>query len=280
MDHTILGPGFAIEIKGIDLSQKLTPTAVRKMRDLWLEHKVAVFRGQELDDEDLIRFAEYFGPTYVYVRDQFNDQERPAITVISNIQEDGRKLGDLGDGEVHWHTDQAYSMEGSFGTILYGIEIPEDGGATCYGDLAQAYEAMPEELKARIADKNVTYSIARAAETQKLGLPEEQRRAKPPLSHPLVRTHPYIGRKALYISPNHALHVDGMDAEESLKLLEEVHGYATRPEAVYCHEWRRGDLVIHDNTSTIHRRDPFPVNQRRLLRRTGFLLPKEERARF
>ena len=103
MDHTILGPGFAIEIKGIDLSQKLTPTAVRKMRDLWLEHKVAVFRGQELDDEDLIRFAEYFGPTYVYVRDQFNDQERPAITVISNIQEDGRKLGDLGDGEVHWH---------------------------------------------------------------------------------------------------------------------------------------------------------------------------------
>ena len=280
MEHTILGPGFAVEIKNVDLSQEQTSAAIREMRDLWLEHKVAVFRGQDLTDEDLIRFAEYFGPTYVYVRDQFNDRQRPAITIISNIEESGRKMGDLGDGEVHWHTDQAYSKEGSFGTILYGVEIPEDGGATCYGDLAQAYQALPAALKERIADKSVTYSIARAAETQKLGLPDAQRRAKPPLSHPLVRTHPYLGRKALYISPNHALHVDGMDAEESAALLEEVHSYATRPEAVYCHQWQPGDLVIHDNTSTIHRRDPFPGNQRRLLRRTGFLLPEDARLRF
>lgn len=280
MEHQILGPGFAVEISGVDLSQEQSDGAVEEMRNLWLKHKVAVFRDQNLDDEDLIRFAEYFGPTYVYVRAQFNDRKRPVVTIISNIQEDGRKLGDLGDGEVHWHTDQAYSKEGSFGTILYGVEIPEDGGATCYGDLAQAYEALPDALKAKISDRTVTYSIARAAETQKLGLPDEQRKAKPPLSHPLVRTHPYLDRKALYISPNHALHVDGMEAEESAALLAEVHQYATRPEAVYCHQWRKGDLVIHDNTSTIHRRDPFPGSQRRLLRRTGFLLPEEVRARF
>ena len=132
MQHELLGPGFAVEIKGVDLSQAQSDENVRRMRDLWLEHKVAVFRDQTLDDEDLIRFAEYFGPTYVYVRDQFNDRQRPAITIISNIEKDGRKLGDLGDGEVHWHTDQAYSTDGSFGTILYGVEIPEDGGATCY----------------------------------------------------------------------------------------------------------------------------------------------------
>lgn len=280
MEHQVLGPGFAVEITGVDLTQEQSERSVAEMRDLWLQHKVAVFRDQNLDDEDLIRFAEYFGPTYVYVRDQFNDRKRPVITIISNIQEDGRKLGDLGDGEVHWHTDQAYSKEGSFGTILYGVEIPEDGGATCYGDLAQAYEALPGGLKEKIADKSVTYSIARAAETQKLGLPEGQRKAKPPLSHPLVRTHPYLGRKALYISPNHALHVDGMDTEESAELLDTIHGYATRPEAIYCHQWRKGDLVIHDNTSTIHRRDPFPGSQRRLLRRTGFLLPEEVRAAF
>ena len=94
------------------------------------------------------------------------------------------------------------------GPYAHGVEIPEDGGATCYGDLAQAYEALPDELKEKIANKTVTYSIARAAETQKLGLPEVQRRAKPPLSHPLVRTHPYLARKALYISPNHALPAD------------------------------------------------------------------------
>ena len=166
MEHTILGPGFAVEIKSVDLSEEQTPEAVNAMRDLWLQHKVAVFREQNLEDEDLIRFAEYFGPTYVYVRDQFNDRQRPAITIISNIEKAGRKMGDLGDGEVHWHTDQAYSREGSFGTILYGVEIPEDGGATCYGDLAQAYEAMPAPLKTEIADKLVTYSIARAAETR------------------------------------------------------------------------------------------------------------------
>jgi taurine dioxygenase len=280
MEHQVLGPGFAVEITGVDLTQEQSESTVDAMRDLWLQHKVAVFRNQKLGDEDLIRFAEYFGPTYVYVRDQFNDRKRPVITIISNIQKDGQKLGDLGDGEVHWHTDQAYSKEGSFGTILYGVEIPEDGGATCYGDLAQAYEALPDELKEKIADKTVTYSIARAAETQKLGLPEVQRRAKPPLSHPLVRTHPYLARKALYISPNHALHVDGMDVVEGAELLEAVHACATRPEAVYCHQWRKGDLVIHDNTSTIHRRDPFPGSQRRLLRRTGFLLPEEVRSAF
>jgi len=280
MEHALLGPGFAVEIKGIDLSQEQSDATVNEMRDLWLAHKVAVFRDQTLEDEDLIRFAEYFGPTYVYVRDQFNDRKRPVITIISNIEEAGRKLGDLGDGEVHWHTDQAYSKDGSFGTILYGVEIPEDGGATCYGDLAQAYAAMPKELQDRIADKSVTYSIARAAETQKLGLPESQRKAKPPLSHPLVRTHPYLDRKALYLSPNHALHVDGLAAAESDALLREIEAYATRPEAVYCHQWRKGDLVIHDNTTTIHRRDPFPATQRRLLRRTGFLLPEDARARF
>ena len=280
MEHQVLGPGFAVEITGVDLTQEQSESRVDAMRDLWLQHKVAVFRNQKLGDEDLIRFAEYFGPTYVYVRDQFNDRKRPVITIISNIQKDGQKLGDLGDGEVHWHTDQAYSKEGSFGTILYGVEIPEDGGATCYGDLAQAYEALPDELKEKIADKTVTYSIARAAETQKLGLPEVQRRAKPPLSHPLVRTHPYLARKALYISPNHALHVDGMGVAEGAELLEAVHACATRPEAVYCHQWRKGDLVIHDNTSTIHRRDPFPGSQRRLLRRTGFLLPEEVRSAF
>ena len=166
MEHQILGPGFAVEIQGVDLSQEQSPDAVAAMRDLWLEHKIAVFRDQALDDEDLIRFAEYFGPTYVYVRAQFNDRKRPVVTIISNIQEDGRKLGDLGDGEVHWHTDQAYSKEGSFGTILYGVEIPADGGATCYGDLARAYAALPEATKQKIADKTVTYSIARAAETQ------------------------------------------------------------------------------------------------------------------
>jgi len=280
MEHQVLGPGFAVEITGVDLTQEQSEITVDAMRDLWLQHKVAVFRNQKLGDEDLIRFAEYFGPTYVYVRDQFNDRKRPVITIISNIQKDGQKLGDLGDGEVYWHTDQAYSKEGSFGTILYGVEIPEDGGATCYGDLAQAYEALPDELKEKIADKTVTYSIARAAETQKLGLPEVQRRAKPPLSHPLVRTHPYLARKSLYISPNHALHVDGMDVAEGAELLEAVHACATRPEAVYCHQWRKGDLVIHDNTSTIHRRDPFPGSQRRLLRRTGFLLPEEVRSAF
>lgn len=280
MEHQLLGPGFAAEITGVDLSKEQSAETVEAMRAVWLEHKIAVFRDQSLDDEDLIRFAEYFGPTYVYVRAQFNDRKRPVVTIISNVTEGGRKLGDLGDGEVHWHTDQVYSKEGSFGTVLYGVEIPEDGGATCYGDLAQAYEKMPAELRAKIAGRTVTYSIARAAETQKLGLPEDQRRAKPPLSHPLVRKHPYLDREALYISPNHALCVDGLDDAASDALLQELHAHATQAEFVYCHQWRKGDLVVHDNTTTIHRRDPFPADQRRLLRRTGFLLPEDVRDRF
>ena len=245
-----------------------------------MQNKVVVFREQRLDDEDLIRFAENFGPTYVYVRNQFNDHNHPAVAIISNINEQGRRLGGLGDGEVHWHTDPIYLQQGSFGTILYGVAIPVDGGATCYGDLAQASNLMPKALKECIKNKTVTYSIARATKTQKLVLSEEQRLTKPPFAHPLVRKHPYLDRMALYISPNHALYVDGLDEEESDGLLKKVHFHATRPEVVYCHQWRKRDLVIHDNTSTIHRRQSFPKTERRLLRRTGFLLLEEARARF
>ena len=199
MQHELLGPGFAVEIKGVDLSQAQSDETVRQMRDLWLEHKVAVFRDQALEDKDLIRFAEYFGPTYVYVRDQFNDRQRPVITIISNIEEDGRKLGDLGDGEVHWHTDQAYSTDGSFGTILYGVEIPEDGGATCYGDLAQAerpaglHRRQERHLFDRASGGNTEARPARkpaqgeAAAIAPLGSDTSLYRAESPLSEPQSR---------------------------------------------------------------------------------------------
>ncbi len=280
MESRVIGPGFAVELTGVDIGQDQPDAVWEEIRDLWLANKVMVIRDQRLDDDDMIRFAERFGPTYVYVRDQFNDKDRPQVTLLSNIEEAGRRLGDLGDGEVHWHTDQAYSEEGAFGTILYGVEIPAEGGNTCYCDLAQAHDGLSAELKKRIEGRRQTFSITKAAEVQRIGMPEAQRLAKPPISLPIVRTHPYTGCKVLFISPNHATGIDDMGQDESDALLEELHAHAMSPAYFYRHEWRVGDLVIHDNTSTIHRRDSFPPSQRRMLRRTGFLLPEDARARF
>ena len=270
-----LGPSFAVEIVGCDLSSGLSEAKLGEIRDLWLEHKVVAFRDQDLGDDDLIGFAKRFGPPHVHVRAQFRDLDRPEIMLVSNIKEDGRDLGALGDGEIVWHTDQAYSREPALGTMLYAVEIPADGGNTWFCDMAMAYERMPADLRRRIEGLRVEFDMGATKRTQRLGLPAEQRAQMPPVAHPVVRTHPLIGRKALYLSPNHSTGIEGMAADEGLALIEELTEWATRPEFTYEHMWRVGDVVMWDNTSTMHRREAFPATQSRLLKRTGFLLPPE-----
>ncbi len=272
LDHRIIGPGFVVEFPEIDLAA-LSDAEIGDLRDLWLTHKVAVFRNQSLSDDALVHFTKQFGPLFVHVRAQFNDAARPEIMRISNIEKDGVALGELGDGELAWHTDQAYSAAPVFATLLYGIEVPDEGGATWFCDTARAYAALSPALKARAEGLRQIFSIERTVETQNIALPEHQRRAKPPVTHPLVRTHPLLGRKSLYLSPSHTVRFDGMPDDESRELHGVLLDHATGPDFVYRHAWRAGDLVMYDNTSTMHRRDAFDPAARRMLKRTGFEFP-------
>ena len=144
METVLRGQSFAVEISGVDLSRDLSNAEFDEIKRIWLEHKIAVFRGQEIGDDALVAFTERFGPLFVHFRSQFNDQTRPEIMLISNIKEDGRNLGELGDGDLMWHSDQAYSELPVFSTLLYGIEVPNEGGGTWFCDTAGAYAALPE----------------------------------------------------------------------------------------------------------------------------------------
>ena len=249
-------------------------------KKVWLENKVTVFRDQELSDNELTRFTERFGPLFVHVRSQFNDKTRPGIMLISSIKENGRDLGELGNGDLAWHSDQSYSAEPVFATPIYAIEIPTKGGGTWFCDTARAYENLPEATKARIDGLKQNFSIEVTVETQHVALTEKQRQLKPPVTHPLVRTHPELGRKSLYLSPAHSIGLADLPADEGAALLAELEDWAGQPEFTYMHKWRVGDVVIWNNTSTMHRRDAFSADERRLLKRTGFELPPERAVPF
>jgi len=280
METNILGPGFAVEISGVDLSTDLTDTQFTEIKCLWLENKVAVFRDQNLDDDALVGFTKSFGPLFIHVRSQFNDAVHPEIMLISNIKEGERNLGELGNDDLAWHSDQSYSARPVFSTLMYAIEIPADGGGTWFCDTARAYERLPEGTKQRIADLQQNFSIEVTVATQHVALNEEQRALKPPVTHPLVRTHPYLGRKSLYLSPAHSTGIADLSEEEGVALLAELEHWAERPEFTYCHDWHVGDVVMWDNTSTMHRRDAFPPAARRMLKRTGFEFSEDQAVPF
>ncbi|MCG8547399.1 MAG: TauD/TfdA family dioxygenase [Alphaproteobacteria bacterium] len=274
LDTRLLGNGFAVEIMDLDLG-RLDDATLEAVRREWLANKVAVFRDQDLPDAALVDFTERMGPLFVHFRDQFHAPDRPEIMYVSNLKEAGRNLGALGDGDLEWHTDQTYTPRPVFGTLLYAIETPADGGATYFGDLAAAYAAMPAALKAEVDGRTAVYTAMRNKTTRLAPLRQDQIDGTPDQRHPLVRTHPYLDRKALYLSPSHMIGIDDLSEAESLELVARLTEWAERPEFVYRHDWRVGDVVIWDNTSVMHRRDGFPPDQRRFLKRTGFHLPEE-----
>lgn len=275
LDVRQIGPGFAAEIGGVDLAQPLDDAAMEELRQAWLENKVAVLHDQDLTDGDLLSFTKRLGPLFTHVRSMFHSPDHPEIMFVSNLKEDGRALGSLGDGDLHWHTDQSYTAKPCWGTLLYGVEVPADGGNTYFSDLVAAYAALPDDLRRDVEGRRVTYSVEAALVSKRSPITAEQRARTPDVTQPLVRTHPYTGRKALYASPNHYVRVEGMPQDESDDLFGRLAKWIGREEFVYSHRWRVGDVLFWDNAVVAHRRDAFPPTQRRFLKRTGFTLPDE-----
>jgi len=275
MQTTILAADFAVRIDGVDLSAPLDGAAFETLRDLWMRYKVAVIPGQKLEDDTLLAFARRFGPLFVHVQSQLVSQDHKEVMYMTN-----RGVEAPVKGELAWHSDQSYTPKPVFGTILYGIEIPAQGGETCFADLVAAYAALPDGLRRRVEGLTAVYSPIKAGHNRRAKLTPEERARIPDVPHPLVRTHPYLGTRALYLSPNHITTIGDLSLDESEALLQELVAYATRPGHVYCHEWTPGDVVMWDNASVMHRRNDFPPEQARFLKRTGFHLPDELRVPF
>lgn len=271
METTQLANGFAVEIEGVDLAQPLDEATFGQIKSLWMENRVAVFRNQTLDDEALVAFAERFGPLFVHAQSSLLSSRRKEVMELSNLGNAERAV----THELDWHTDQSYTPQPVFGTILHGLVAPKEGGETHFSDLAGAYATLPEELRDRIKDATAVYSAEPRPKVRERPLNAEERARIHDCVHPIVRTHPYLKRKAIYLSPLHIRTIGDLPEPDSLSLMAELIEHAVQPGHLYRHKWSVGDVVMWDNTSIMHRRTPFPSHERRHLKRTGFYLPDD-----
>jgi taurine dioxygenase len=264
--------GPAAEVRGIDIL-RLDAAAFATVRQVWLEHPVLLFRGQTLSDDDLIAISRRFGEL-----DQAPIQENgrrfvegyPEIYVVSNVIENGVAIGSLGSGEAVWHTDMSYLEEPPMASILFALETPAEGGDTEFIDMYRVYEAMPPSLRERIDRLQLKHDgTYNSGGYVRQGVTAgDDPVTSPGAWHPLVCTHPESGRKTLYLGRRRNAYLGGMSLAESEALLDELWSFTGRREFLWRHRWQPGDLVLWDNRCTMHRRDGFSPQARRILHRT------------
>ncbi|HZT87758.1 MAG TPA: TauD/TfdA family dioxygenase [Stellaceae bacterium] len=266
-----LSPAGGVAITGIDLSRPLSPDLRETVMAAFLAHHILVFRGQDLSKEAQLAFTRQFGEIEEHVGRHAAASRYGLVHTVTNLDEDGKPTTKLTQvGNYHWHTDKSYHAVPSLMTVLHAKELPAEGGDTQFANMAMAYEALPETMKRRLDGLRVVHSWA--ASRRRAGAPppsEIEMRERPPVEHPLVRTHPETGIKSLYIG-NHASHIPGMSEDDSETLLLDLLEHATQPQFLYTHRWRAGDLVMWDNRCLLHRAlaNYEMAKHRRVLHRT------------
>ena len=274
-----LGERLALEVLDVDIAQP-EPGVVDALRRLWEAHPLLFLRRQSIMEGELVEFSRQFGEPDILVRDDMLSPIHPEVIYVTNLlAESGERLGGLGSYELSWHVDQIYRERPPTGSIFYAVEMPEDGPTTWWCDTQAAYEALPGEMQSELAGYRATceYGVREAWGFQRDIRDKEQqeeiRRRTPPATHPMVLTHPVTGRRSLYFDPRKTTGIDGMPPERSEALVRELFAHATRPEFVYKHKWRPGDMVMWDNARLMHRRDDFDGSLPRLAKRTTLHLP-------
>ena len=282
MDIKPINPAVGAQVEGCDVA-RLTEAQVAAIEQAWYRHSALLIREQRLTDADLIAFSRRFGeldPPPVNENGKTFVPDHPEIYVVSNVMgPDGVPIGSLGAGEAQWHTDMSYLPEPPDASMLYALEVPPSGGDTWLCGMEAAVKALPAALRERVQQLKIkhdgTYNSggylrkglqATDDPTKSVGTP-----------HPIICAHPVTGRPVLYLGRRRNAYVMGLSLEESEALLDELWRYATLPENCYAHRWQVGDLLMWDNRSTMHRRDPFDASARRIMHRTqikGRVTPK------
>jgi len=278
------GAALGADIEGVDLARELSLDAVDAIKQAWADHLVLRFRGQRLDDDQLMRFSAHFGeldwaPVIAASRVKIPGEDRYVesaeegrryISVISNIVEYGKAIGALGAYESIWHTDMSYNPEPPCASALYAIEVPPSGGDTGFANMYLAYETMPDGLRQQVEGRLCRHdSTYNSAGELRRGFSEvTDPRKAPGADHPIIRTHRVTGRRALFLGRRRNAYILGLELEDSDRLLDALWAHAARPELTWYQQWRVGDLVLWDNRCVMHRRDEFDPNSRRLMHRS------------
>ena len=266
------GVALGAEIRGVDLTA-IDDQDFADIHQAWLDHQVLLFRGQSLDDEQLIAFSRRFGELdWAPVQESGRRfvEGRPEIYIVSNVIENGVPIGSLGAGEAVWHTDMSYLPDPPKASILYALELPPKGGNTGFVSMYAAYEALPAASQQRIRGMSLKHDgTYNSGGYVRQGVDAvDNPLTSPGAVHPLVCKHPETGRSALYLGRRRNAYITGLPLAESEALLDELWSYADREDLAWYNQWRVGDLVLWDNRCTMHRRDPFDPDTRRIMHRT------------
>ena len=267
----LLGPTVGAEIKGLDLRYELNDDTVARLRQVWGQHSVLLFRDQDLSEDDQFRFAGYFGPIADRVKPLRDlDRHRADPTnrmqlITDRLDDEGRPAGSLGHGGMWFHTDKCYVEKPHRASLLYALELPSTGGHTLFASLYEAHDRLEPELRARLQDRKVLQVYDYTKETA-LDLASSLDGV---LNHwqPALLANPDSDRVALYVCRLMTIAIEGLEKDESDGLLEELIDLIEAPDNIYEHEWRFGDLIMWDNLSAVHARTDWPNDEPRSLRR-------------
>jgi alpha-ketoglutarate-dependent 2,4-dichlorophenoxyacetate dioxygenase len=273
-----LHPLFGAEVSGVDLCKAVDQDTFDEIETALDQYAVLVFRDQRLNDDQQFAFSRLFGPIETSIGTIRKDRKhrmRRELSDISNLDENNniRPLSDrwrmMMLANQLWHTDSSFRRVSGKISLLSAREIPPSGGETEFADLRAAYDALDQTTKERIEGLVAEHSIFHSRSLVGYAdFSNEERAALPPVSQPMVRSHPGSGRRTLYLA-SHASHIIGWPVEQGRALLAELTACATQPRFVYQHHWRLGDLVVWDNRCTLHRARPYDdLNDRRDMRRT------------
>lgn len=270
VDVVPLSKHIGAEIRGIDLRTTLDADTIKQIHQAWLDHSVLLFRNQSLSQEDLLRVTGYFGELAPLTRPakffpKGYARLLPNIMMISNIRENGETIGALPDGEMQFHHDQIHSEVPHNGTLLYSLEVPSHGGDTLFASGYAAYDTLDPAIKSQLADRRAFhhYNYGSTVRGDSRGVEAFNQAA-----HPVLRTHDETGRKAIYVNRLMTVRIENLPEAEGDALLRALFDHSEKPEFIYRHVWRVADLIVWDNRCSMHARDDFPSDQRRLMLRT------------
>lgn len=270
------GAALGAQVVGLDITRPLSEEEFVRLREAYSRHSVLFFRGQVLTPAQQVAFSRGFGALEEHVMEKYRLPGFPEIFRVSNIVENGQRIG--GSGEF-WHTDLSYVAQPSRGSLLYAVEVPVRNGVvlgdTEFASMAAAYEALPEATRKlldglqavhRFGDVYAKVNAQRGSDTK---LSEAQKKQLPDVVHPVVVRHPFSGRKSLFVNEGFTVNIVGLPESESADLLAELYAHCKRPEFMYRHQWQLNDLLMWDNWATLHRgTGGYTAEERRLMYRT------------
>ena len=276
-------PAVGAEISGVNLS-RLSDADFTQIEHAWNRHGALLFRDQQISDDDLLAFSRRFGdldPPPVQEHGRQSPEGYPDVYVVSNVLDDkGAPIGALGAGEAVWHTDMSYLPTPPDASMLYSLEVPPSGGDTWILGMQAAWTTLPDALKAKVRGRRIKHdgTYNSGGYLRKGVTPSDDPHTAPGAWHPAVLRHPATGAPSLFLGRRRNSYVEGLSPAESDALLDALWAHIERPDLRYQHRWRVGDLLLWDNRSTMHRRDPFDNATRRVMHRTQIKGKAEPRA--